>query len=79
MSIVGLTACTKQKHPDRASEDTLGNTHPQFLQTVLEGLKGGVFILSESGEVVHANYQARHFCQLLSSQPSDTLAIPETN
>jgi nitrogen fixation/metabolism regulation signal transduction histidine kinase len=78
MSSFGYTACKTHNSQGHSLEEGPSDTQSHFLQTVLEGLTGGVLILSESGQIVHANHQARHFCQLLLSPASANNAVPET-
>lgn len=74
----GYTACKTHNSQGPSLEEVPNDTQSHFLQTVLEGLTGGVLILSESGQIVHTNHQARYFCQLLLSPSSAHNAIPET-
>jgi len=44
------------------SIDLYNSKRADFLQEVIEGLEDGILILSQNGEVVHANASARRLC-----------------
>ncbi|MEH2244961.1 helix-turn-helix transcriptional regulator [Nostoc sp.] len=44
------------------SIDSYDSKRADFLQEVIEGLEDGILILSQTGEVVHANASAHRFC-----------------
>lgn len=48
-----------------------------FLQSVLEGFVDGLLILSEQGEVLHANSRAHRICRQFSQAELSTQHLPE--
>lgn len=62
-------------HLDRPTpESPQIRTHTELFQGVLEGLTDGVLILTEQGEWVYENCQARQLCWLLNQgQPPQTV------
>lgn len=47
-----------------------------FLQGVLEGFMDGILILTEQGELVHANQSARQICKQLSEEKDKHNFVP---
>ncbi|MDJ0733344.1 MAG: LuxR C-terminal-related transcriptional regulator [Nostocaceae cyanobacterium] len=55
----------------------LENSQPlYFFEEVLEGLKDGVLILSDTGEILHANGVAVHISSLLNQDSSQSNVVP---
>ena len=51
-------------------------TKANFLQEVMERLEDGILILTNAGEIVHANASAYHLCCQLSQGSFDSQLIP---
>lgn len=50
--------------------------HPNLLQAIIEGFMDGVLILTEQGELIHANKRARRLCQQFSSEQVQPNLVP---
>lgn len=50
--------------------------HPKLLQAIIEGFMDGVLILTEQGELIHANQRARRLCQQFSSEQLQPNLVP---
>jgi DNA-binding CsgD family transcriptional regulator len=50
--------------------------HPNLLQAIIEGFMDGVLILTEQGELIHANKRARRLCQQFSSEQLQPNLVP---
>lgn len=47
-----------------------------FLQGVLEGFVDGILVLTEKGEIIHANNYARQLCHRLTKNNSNSNLVP---
>lgn len=50
--------------------------HPDLLQAIIESFMDGVLILTEQGELIHANKRARRICQQFSSEQFQPNLVP---
>lgn len=50
--------------------------HPNLLQAIIEGFMDGVLILTEKGELIHANQRARRLCLQFSSEQLQPNLVP---
>ena len=50
--------------------------HPDLLQAIIEGFMDGVLILTEQGQLIHANKRARRICQQFSSEQLQPNLVP---
>jgi DNA-binding CsgD family transcriptional regulator len=61
----------------RASVDYLSNIHNQsFFQDIIESLQDGILILSLTGEVIHANSNAKRICGSFHFSEENVLDLP---
>ncbi len=78
-----LTGLQKRPQAQLARTDWLGRAnpfqlekYPSFLQAILEGLFDGILILTEQGEWVHANDDARRICRQLAHTIPQHRSVP---
>ena len=68
-----MTTSTKTQERPNTQQRQLDEI---FLQGVLEGFVDGVLVLTENGEVIHANNYARQLCHRLSKNNSQPNLVP---
>ncbi len=74
-----LEAYKRRKHSDKLLKMThfQPSTPHSFLQSIIEGFVDGVLILTEQGELVHANDCARRICHQLADGTLNSNSLPQ--
>ncbi|MBW4566794.1 MAG: helix-turn-helix transcriptional regulator [Tolypothrix carrinoi HA7290-LM1] len=75
ISITNTLAPTAVESPE-LNNANLKTKQLDFLQKVIEGLQDGILILTEIGEIVHANASARSICGQISQGISQANFVP---